>query len=57
MDAVAAASSRELVETEAAAATSLVRNPCSFAEMENILELDTNLREDWNFTIMEKALW
>ena len=45
MDATAAASSSELVETEAAAATSLVRNPCSFAEMENILELETNLCE------------
>ena len=40
MDAAAAASSSELVETEAAAATSLVRNPCSFAEMENIQELE-----------------
>ena len=46
MDAAAAVSSSELVETEAAAATSLVRNPCSFAEMENILELETNLREE-----------
>lgn len=54
MDAAAVASSRELVETEAAAATSLVRNPCSFAEMENILELDTNLREDWTLTHSKK---
>ena len=45
MDAAAAVSSSELVETEAAAATSLVRNPCSFAEMKNILELEMNLRE------------